>query len=248
MWRRVGQHVLVDIEPANSAKGDARSDGVVEYYNELADHYDLDRFGNSYGAYVDAQERRILRDWLEPVRHGSILDFGCGTGRLLDFATHGLDASPAMVQIARLKHPQKPVYCSPGLELAQMGIKFDAIFSLHVFMHLPLADIEVMLAMCRRQLRPGGLFILDLPTALRRKLTGYKPSGWHGATTLSREQVRSLAGNGWRYRATRGVLFFPIHRLPSAVRPALRLMDDLLGMTFLKVLSSYTLYCLGTEA
>jgi hypothetical protein len=41
---------------------------------------------------------------------------------------------------------------------------------------------------------------------------------------------------------------FPIHRLPSRVRSAFRRVDDLIGTTPLKVLSSYTVYCLEREA
>ena len=217
---------------------------VAQYYDGLAGRYDRDRFDNACGAYVDAQERRILRRWLAPVSRGTILDLACGTGRLLDLATHGLDASEAMVRVARSKHPDKPIHCGPGIELARLGIQFDAIFCLHLFMHLPPGDTESLFRGCRDQLRPGGLLIFDVPTALRRRLTGFQPGGWHGGTALSWTDVRALAGAGWRHRAHRGVLFFPIHRLPPRVRPAFRRVDDLIGMTPLKALASYTVYCL----
>lgn len=217
---------------------------LVQYYDELAERYDRDRFDNAYGAYVDAQERRILRRWLAPVSQGRILDLACGTGRLLDLATHGLDASEAMARIAKSKHPGKPINCGPASELARLGVQFDAIYSLHLFMHLPPVEIESVFCACRDQLRPGGLFIFDVPTVFRRRLTGFQPGGWHGGTALSKAEVRALAGAGWRHRADRGVLFFPIHRLPPRVRPALRRVDDLIGMTPLKALSSYTMYCL----
>ena len=220
---------------------------MVQYYDELAERYDCDRFDNAYGAYVDAQERRILRRWLAPVSRGTILDLACGTGRLLDLATHGLDASEAMVRIARSKHPDKLIHCGPGIELARLGVRFDAIFCLHLFMHLPTAEIESLFRACRDQLRPGGLFIFDVPTSFRRKLTGFHPGGWHGGTALGWAEVRALAAAGWRHKADRGVLFFPIHRLLPRVRPALRRVDDLIGMTPLKALSSYTVYCLERE-
>ena len=217
---------------------------MVQYYDELAERYDRDRFDNAYGAYVDAQERRILWRWLAPVSQGMVLDLACGTGRLLDLATHGLDASEAMVRIARPKHPGKPVHCGPAIELAQLGVQFDAIFCLHLFMHLSSGEIGSLFQVCREQLQPGGFFIFDVPTALRRRLTGFRPSGWHGGTVLSRAGVRALAGAGWRHREDRGVLFFPVHRLPSRIRSAFRRVDDLIGMTPLKALSSYTVYCL----
>jgi SAM-dependent methyltransferase len=235
----------VDVDSGGpSCSADDHPSGVVQYYDRLAERYDNERFGNSYGAYVDAQERRILSRWLAPVSGGKILDLGCGTGRLLHLATHGLDPSKAMVRQARSKHPEKPIHCGLGLQLGNIGVQFNAIFSLHLFMHLPPDDIQKLARACHVHLQPGGLFIFDVPTALRRKLTGFRPTGWHGRTALSRGEVRKLAGAGWRHRAARGVLLVPIHRLPPRVRPILRRIDDLLGTTPLKVVSSYCLHCL----
>ena len=33
---------------------------VVAYYDDIADTYDESRFGNSYGEFIDAEERMIL--------------------------------------------------------------------------------------------------------------------------------------------------------------------------------------------
>ena len=233
---------------SKSHKPELRCGRVVEYYEQLAGSYDRDRFGSSYGAYIHAQERRILRQWLLPHSRGQILDLACGTGRLLDLATHGLDASEAMVRIARTRHPGKPIHCGPATEMARVGVRFDTIFCLHLFMHLSQPEIESLTKAVRNHLRTGGFFIFDAPTAFRRKLTGFQPDGWHAGTALSPVEVCALAGLGWRLRRTRGVLFFPIHRLPSWSRPALRPLDDLIGITPLKALSSYTLYSLERTA
>jgi len=92
---------------ANAEQSTSGHSRVVDYYDRLAERYDDERFENSYGSYLDAQERRVVRRWLAPITHGSILDLACGTGRLLHMATYGLDASDAMVRIARQKHPDK---------------------------------------------------------------------------------------------------------------------------------------------
>ncbi len=102
----------------------------MQYYDALAETYDDHRFGNSYGAYVDAQERQVLKRWLPPANTASILDLACGTGRLLDLATHGLDASEAMVRIARSRHPDKLVHCGSGMDLGKLGVRFGAIFAI----------------------------------------------------------------------------------------------------------------------
>ena len=33
---------------------------VVEYYDSIASTYDDSRFGNSYGRFIDAEERKVL--------------------------------------------------------------------------------------------------------------------------------------------------------------------------------------------
>lgn len=224
------------------------SERLVDYYDQLAERYDDERFGNSYGRYLDAQERRLLRWWLAPFREGRILDLACGTGRLLDLASHGLDASPAMVRIARQKYPGKALLCASAERIGEFRTCFDAIFCLHLFMHLPPAEIETVLRAAFGQLRPGGIMILDAPSAVRRRVTGFHPQGWHARTALTPSAVRKLAEPGWSLKRTHGILFFPIHRLPARVRPLWRPLDDLLGLTPLKRFCSYLFYCLERES
>ncbi|MCW4470491.1 hypothetical protein OGH69_16080 [Flavobacterium sp. MFBS3-15] len=33
---------------------------ILDYYNALAGNYDTNRFGNSYGQFIDRQERQVL--------------------------------------------------------------------------------------------------------------------------------------------------------------------------------------------
>lgn len=78
---------------------------VVEYYDSIAKKYDDSRFNNSYGQFIDFQERRTL-DRLIPVdKNTQRLEMACGTGRLTNYATHGLDASAEMMSLARQRHP-----------------------------------------------------------------------------------------------------------------------------------------------
>jgi SAM-dependent methyltransferase len=217
---------------------------LVDYYDQLADNYDSNRFGNSYGRYVDAQERQLLKRWLNQVRGGTVLDLACGSGRLLDLASCGLDASPAMVRIARRKHPEKDVRCGLAKAVAEFGRLFDAIFCAHLFMHLQRTEIEAVLRSCHEQLRPDGLLIFDAPSAHRRKLTGFQSSGWHAGTALTFDDVAAIAGSKWQLKASRGILFFPVHRLPSGTRPLVRRLDDFIGMTPAKTWSSYLFFCL----
>ncbi|PZQ78727.1 MAG: hypothetical protein DI548_15745, partial [Flavobacterium johnsoniae] len=79
------------------------------YYDELASTYDQNRFGNSYGTYIDIQERAYLKKCLPHLSSANILDLGCGTGRFLDLASHGVDISPKMIEVAKHKFPEKNI-------------------------------------------------------------------------------------------------------------------------------------------
>ncbi|MCP3145263.1 class I SAM-dependent methyltransferase [Pyxidicoccus xibeiensis] len=211
---------------------------VIAYYDSLAPTYDAARFGNSYGAYLDGLERPVLRGWLRGER---VLDLGCGTGRFLDLASEGLDFSPKMVQLARERWPGKPIHEAPAWSIPAPDGAFDSIFSLHVFMHLPAHVIQLVLDECWRVLRMGGVMVFDFPVALRRKLVGHQPPGWHAATTLSEAELHHLCETRWRLAERRGLALAPVHRLPQPLRPPLMVAERLLGRTPLKHLASYQL-------
>jgi SAM-dependent methyltransferase len=220
----------------------ADTEQVIRYYDALAVAYEADRFGNSYGRYVDAQEQRILRGWLTPVRNGLVLDLACGTGRLLHLATHGLDASPEMVRLARQNHSGKDLRHGLAGNLEEFEVQFGAIFCMHLFMHLLSGEIQTVLNACFNQLKAGGLLIFDVPSASRRKLTGFRPAGWHAGTAVALPDLVAMIGAKWRLTSKRGILFFPIHHLPGRLRPLLRPLDDFIGTTPLKRFSSYLLF------
>jgi len=217
-------------------------DDVVAYYDAIARDYDQDRFGGSYGRYLDAQERRLLERWLAPRRGERILDVGCGTGRFLDLATDGVDPSGEMIEVARDKFPAVHLARASGAHLPYPSASLGAVFSMHVFMHLPYEALREIVAECARVVRPGGLLIFDIPSLLRRRVTGHRQRGWHGATALTSGEVRALAGEEWRVTAMRGLLFLPIQRFGKGIRQVVRPLDTMIGSTPLKYLSSYSLY------
>ena len=212
---------------------------IGEYYEALAATYDESRFGHSYGRYVDALERGVLGDWLGGHRPEAVVDLGCGTGRFLDFAATGVDGSAAMLEEAGKKHPGRQLVHA---DLASTGLEpraFDAAICFHVLMHLDEPTIASVVREAARLVRPAGRFVFDVPSKARRDLGRRQPTGWHGDTSASLADVGRWAGAEWRLARWRGIVFFPVHRVPSGLRGALRPLDAAIGRTPLGRWSSY---------
>ena len=218
---------------------------IEDYYEQLAETYDQERFGRSYGRYVDQMERAVLNSWLAQVSPTDVVDLGCGTGRLLDFAMTGVDASAAMLKVAGRKHPDRQLIQAalPSLELLA-NQSFQTAICFHVLMHLQPEVIEQSLSVLARIIKPGGMLIIDLPSQHRRNLNRRPPSatGWHGNTAATLADVERWAGSQWRVVQWRGILFFPIHRLPDFARPWFKRLDGLIGRSPLRRYASYHLY------
>jgi 2-polyprenyl-3-methyl-5-hydroxy-6-metoxy-1,4-benzoquinol methylase len=130
-------YILVqkDITLTNKLKNKMSTEKIIEYYNQLASEYDENRFGNSYGQFIDFQERRILNKIFKK-QSGKILDLACGSGRLTNFATSGADASEEMLKIAQKKHSEKEFFQAKSNELPFEKESFQGCLTFHFIMHL----------------------------------------------------------------------------------------------------------------
>lgn len=214
---------------------------ITDYYSQLAQQYDSNRFGNSYGRYLHRQEKAMLlglvSQWQAP-----ILSLGCGTGRLMELASHGVDISAEMIDVAKSKYPDKAFAVCPAAATPYPDGLFSGSFCLHVLMHLPQEDIVAILAEAHRIIQPNGWLMVDFPNQLRRKIVKQKEVGWHGNTSFTLEAFAALAAhNGWLIQRYRGLLLLPIHRLPQWLRPLLYPIDTWLCRTPLKKYASYYL-------
>lgn len=214
---------------------------ITDYYSQLAPQYDADRFGNSYGRYLHRQEKEMLlkmvAQWQPP-----ILSLGCGTGRLMELASHGADISAEMIAMAKSKYPDKAFAVCPAAATSYANGLFQGAFCLHVLMHLPHEDIRAILAEAHRIMRPNGWCVVDFPNQLRRKIVKQKETGWHGNTSFTLQAFAQLAGQqGWRIQQYRGLLLLPIHRFPAGLRSLLYPIDAWLCRTPLKKYASYYL-------
>lgn len=118
--------------------------------------------------FYQAIHKRLM-EYVELPARASLLDLGCGTGRLLDrLATQfpdlsgtGLDLSAEMLRIARLQNRHRPrlIYVQGNAEsLPFANGQFDAIFNTLSFLHYP--EPERVFSEVSRVLRPGGRFYL----------------------------------------------------------------------------------------
>jgi SAM-dependent methyltransferase len=215
-------------------------DEIVGFYDELAATYESDRFENSYGKFIDEQERKILHRLLTHSEE-RILDMPCGSGRFLNFAQIGIDGSKEMVRISSAKFPNKHIFQADAENTGLEDHSIDTIISFHFFMHLEEVKVKRILQECERILKPKGRIIFDIPSAKRRKLIQYKRTNWHGGFSLNNEAVRELNPN-FEIRQNFGILFVPIHRIPKRIRPLFRTIDRILSNSFLKEYSSYQIF------
>ncbi|WP_421655537.1 class I SAM-dependent methyltransferase [Leptothermofonsia sp. ETS-13] len=118
-----------------------------------------------------AIHQRLLEFVHLPVQ-ASVLDLGCGTGRLLNRSADqfpnltgkGLDLSPEMLRQAELKncHPSRLNFVQGSAEaLPFQENEFDTVFSTLSFLHYP--NPEMVFAEVSRVLRPAGHFYLVDP-------------------------------------------------------------------------------------
>lgn len=213
------------------------NNSIHEYYDHLADTYDENRFKNSYGKYIDRQEKTFLNSFFRGKKYQKVLDLGCGTGRLLEFATHGTDFSEKMLAIATKKHPQK-ITAAGEISNIPFDTEFDCIFCFHVIMHQTKEETTKFLGECFQKLNNQGVLIFDFPTKARRK-TISPQEDWHAGNSFTSQEVSILTDSQWNLKNTTGVLLFPVHRLPKGLRKFFLPLDILLCRSFLKKWASY---------
>lgn len=215
---------------------------VVNYYDSIANQYDESRFNNSYGRFIDYEERRILDKLINRPAHAKCLEMACGTGRLTCYATHALDASHEMMKHAMELHPGVDFRQASAAKTGFENEAFHTIYSFHLMMHLEPALIKDIIAEAHRILKPGGKFIFDIPSRQRRQLLHHKQESWHGGTHLSKAEVLEMSSELFDMGRTRGIMMMPVHKLPAGLRKSMRALDFALANSPLKQYSSYIVY------
>jgi ubiquinone/menaquinone biosynthesis C-methylase UbiE len=218
------------------------SNPIIDYYDELAPRYDQDRFANTYGNYIHSQELTILAKYMAKNSSQKSLDVACGTGRFLDWTTHGVDASKEMLRVAQGKFPQKILIQSNADRMPFEDNSFDTIICFHLLMHLDKDLTSAIFEEFRRVLKVGGQVIFDVPSKHRRDRTSYQSKGWHGANSFYWKEIEALTSRGWQLKNSHGIGFFPIHRIPKRLRKSCTTLDTLFSNSPLKKYASYLVF------
>jgi 2-polyprenyl-3-methyl-5-hydroxy-6-metoxy-1,4-benzoquinol methylase len=122
------------------------------------------------GEKAAATVRNLLsRQGVEVAGLGSILDFGCGCGRVLRHwrglkrtAVHGCDTNADLVRWCQAHLADAEVRVNAREPPLEYGTgQFDVIYAFSVFTHLPAAAQQAWLAEFRRILRPSGHLIFS---------------------------------------------------------------------------------------
>lgn len=169
---------------------------------------------------------------------GKTLDLACGSGRFLNYADWGIDASLEMIQVAQSKFPSKTIIHAEAEKTSLLDHSVQNIITFHFFMHLNKEKIKNILKECDRILEQNGRVIFDIPSTKRRNLLGFKRKNWHGGFSLTLKEINNLHSN-FKINRTFGILFFPIHRFPTTFRNACSSLDYKISNSFLKEYSSY---------
>lgn len=112
----------------------------------------------------------IVRLFSKELKDKSVLDVGCGEGYLLASISRNLPHKKLVgidVSIPHLsqRHPDIEFKLGNIINF-NLNCQFDVVFSEQVIEHIAPADIPMHLASVRSSLKPGGIFIVNMPNRL----------------------------------------------------------------------------------
>jgi SAM-dependent methyltransferase len=154
------------------------------------------------------EKQRIIYSLIDqhgPASIDQYLDVGCGDGRWtaditdhLRTAASGVDISERAIGFARLIRPDIHFEIVSGHELPHADAAFDLITAIEVIEHLDDDLEEQVIGEIRRVLKPGGLFLMTVPSVRLRLI----PRHYRHYSVASLREL--LAGNGFEVLDIRG--------------------------------------------
>ena len=191
-------------------------------FDEFADSYDKTlKAALPAGLDEDQYFARYKIDFLASATRdrniGSVLDFGCGAGRSLEYlvsafpraSIFGYDPSSECIRLAS-QRVAKAKLTTQWQDIERQA--FDVVFVANVFHHIPRNEISTWLARCREILAPQGkIFVFEHNP--RNPVTRYvfeRCPFDADAKMIPRHELIDLSrGAGLKISSTRYTLFFP---------------------------------------
>lgn len=164
-------------------------------------HRDLAAFEISRLATVENIIALLREAGVDHAALKSILDFGCGCGRVLagwepylrpDLELYGVDINPALIEFCKKSIPFAQTRVSRYLPPLQEFVdeQFDFVYAASVFTHLDLDAAKAWAQELRRIIKPGGILMMS----------------FHGSYYDA--EVERLAKNGARILKRKGFFVF----------------------------------------
>lgn len=144
------------------------------------------------GTNIATNIHNSLRAHLGNLEGRTILDFGCGVGRLAmplfhwhKYPTHAVDVSPWCVNVVKQRLTDVNVQKISNLPNAPFADNtFDAVYAVSVWTHLPFERQWPWLREINRILKPGGIALITTSgyRALKYRREERKQQGWTGVS------------------------------------------------------------------
>lgn len=144
----------------------------------MTDPIATQRVYDQYAEVYDQNRNKSLfeKDWLDAftqlvVPGGHILDLGCGSaepiaGYLIEcgFRVTGMDASPAMIALAKARYPNEDWQVRDMRHLPDSE-RYDGVIAWNSFFHLTRLDQQTTLPRLAQALRPGAPLMFTTGTS-----------------------------------------------------------------------------------
>jgi len=140
-------------------------ENLIDAFDRLALKYEHNR--------ASFETTQILNEFVIslPIRKGSILDLGCGSGTpvsrfFLDrkWEVHGVDFSQKMLELAKQHTPEMHTSLCDMRHFSAPDNMYDAVVAVYSFFHVPLDCQSDLLMRIQKMLKPGGRFLMTYAT------------------------------------------------------------------------------------